>query len=66
VNSNFNSGNDQTLFTITTEYKDPENDPPVDVKVNFYYDQAGDRLAKSVSLNRLAVDDDPFSVGVTY
>lgn len=66
VNINFNTGNDQTIFTIRMEYKDPENDPPVFMKVDFFYDSSGDRPAKTVTLSRNPSDTDPFSIGVTY
>ncbi len=66
VNINFKHGNPSTIFTITVEYSDPDNDAPAYVKVDFFYDQSGDNLAKTVTLNRVFSDTDPFSVGVTY
>lgn len=66
VNVNFPGGSESTEFTIRMEYKDPDNDAPLYVRVDFFYDNLGTNLAKTVDLSRVVSDTDPFSVGVTY
>jgi|GEM_PF-3277490 len=60
------TGSESTIFDIRMEYTDPDNDPPLYMKVDFYYDSSGTQLAKSVDLSRIASDTDQFSEGVSY
>ncbi len=66
ININFKKGSTSTFFTIGMEYEDADDDPPVFINVVFYYDQSGNRIARTVPMIRQPADIDAFSDGVTY